>query len=322
MRIDAPAAAPAARLPVIDAWRGVAILAMIVYHFSWDLRHFGFITANVSSGLGWIAFARLIAGTFLFLVGVSLVLAMRGGIDWRRFSWRLAIVAAAALAVTVATYFIFPQTFVFFGILHHIAVASVLGLGFIRLPLALVAAAAVACFLAPHFLPAPIFTRPALLWIGLATEPVRSNDFVPIFPWFGVVLAGIFAARIALSPGLAGLRALLAKSPPRPLLFAGRHSLAIYLIHQPLLFGLVAAAAWIAPPAPPPLQTWFPEACRSECVAADLSAGVCAVACDCLAAEVEAAGLAEGIFRGTLSETETLQYYDLGGACRAAAEAR
>src|SRR5687767_1474691 len=110
MRLDAPAAtAPAARLAWIDAARGIAIVAMAVYHFSWDLRFFGFIAADVAADPGWRAFARLIAGTFLALVGVSLVLSTRHGFDPRRFLRRLGIIAAAAMAITVVTRFVFPE---------------------------------------------------------------------------------------------------------------------------------------------------------------------------------------------------------------------
>src|SRR5687768_1672935 len=87
------AAGPLPRLPLIDAARGAAILAMVVYHFSWDLRFFGFIAADVAGGLGWRVFARLIAGAFLFLVGVSLVLATQGGFDRARYLRRLGIIA-------------------------------------------------------------------------------------------------------------------------------------------------------------------------------------------------------------------------------------
>jgi uncharacterized membrane protein len=321
VRIDAPAAAAsAARLPWIDAWRGVAILAMIVYHFSWDLRHFGFIAADVAGGLGWIVFARLIAGSFLFLVGVSLVLATRSGIDWRKFSRRLAIVAVSAAAVTAATYFAFPESYVFFGILHHIAVASLLGLAFLRLPLGLVAAASAACFLAPVYFSAPLFDAPALVWIGLGVEPVRSNDFVPLFPWFGVVLAGIVAARLALAPAPRGLLKWFRRPAPRPLLFAGRYSLAIYLIHQPLLFGLAAGAATLFPPAPPAASSWFPQACLQDCLDAALSPALCEPACACLTERVEAEGLDGALFAADLSEAQTSRYRELSLECRSAAE--
>src|SRR3954454_3249220 len=82
--IDAASAASPRRLPWIDAARGIAIAAMVVYHFSWDLRHFGFIAVDVTEQPGWRLFARVIAGSFLALVGVGLVLATRRGFNWSR----------------------------------------------------------------------------------------------------------------------------------------------------------------------------------------------------------------------------------------------
>jgi uncharacterized membrane protein len=107
-----PAASPPPRIPAVDVARGVALLAMFVYHFTWDLGFFGFIPLQAGVDPAWRLFAKLIAGSFLVLVGVSLVLATRGGIKPRPFLIRLAMVSAAALAVTVATLYTTPQSFV------------------------------------------------------------------------------------------------------------------------------------------------------------------------------------------------------------------
>src|SRR3546814_8370459 len=78
--IDAPAAARATRLPIVDAARGAAILAMFVYHFAWDLGFHDLIAFDIAASPLWQAFARAIAGTFLEQVGVIRVLAHRGGL--------------------------------------------------------------------------------------------------------------------------------------------------------------------------------------------------------------------------------------------------
>jgi len=322
MRADAPAAAgPAARLPLIDAARGVAIAAMAIYHFSWDLRYFGYIAVDVTQDLGWRLFARSIAASFLFIVGVSLVLATRRGFRTDRFLWRLGMIVAAAAGITAVTFFLFPDSYVFFGILHHIAVASVLGLAFVGAPLPLVVAAAAACFLAPPLLSGPAFDSPALVWLGLATDFPRTNDFVPVFPWFGVVLLGIAAARAAplLWPQGMPLAELQARVP-RPVAWAGRHSLAIYLIHQPLLFGLVYAASALAPSDLTGFTSSFVESCRARCIESDVQAGICRQTCGCLAERSQAEGLWTGMMRENLSPAETERYFALADECRAAAE--
>ena len=323
MRADAHAAAsPAARLPLIDAARGLAIAAMVVYHFSWDLRYFGYITANVTEDFGWRLFARLIAGSFLFIVGVSLVLASRSGFNRARYLRRLAVIAAAAAAITLATYFVFPDSFVFFGILHHIAAASVLGLAFVNAPILLVAAAAVASFMAPPLLSGPAFDSPALLWLGLASHLPRTNDFVPIFPWFGVVLAGISAARLVqrLRPQGLSQASVLARRVPRQLVFAGRHSLVIYLLHQPFLFGLVFLAAQLAPPSFAGFEPSVVENCTRACVESEVETAICRRTCACIAGWLQAEGLWGDVMRQTLSAEQEQRYFALSDRCRAAAE--
>jgi uncharacterized membrane protein len=318
-RIDAPAAVSAARLPWIDALRGAAILAMIVYHFSWDLRLFGFIEADVTGDPGWRMFARSIAGTFLALVGVSLVLATRHRLDWSRYLRRLGIVAAAAVAVTVATRLAMPDSYVFFGILHAIAVSSVLGLLFVQAPIPVVFAACAFCFIAPALLSGPAFDAPPLLWLGLATYIPRSNDYVPVFPWFAVVLAGIGLGRLMplVRPGWLQL---LARAAPRQLVWAGRHSLAIYLLHQPILIGLVYLAAQISPPDLLDLQASFLESCSMACVESDQELPLCRRTCGCLATRTQAEGLWDGLMRETLSERELDRYWAIASECRQAAE--
>ena len=120
-------------------------------------------------------------------------------------------VGGAALAVTVATYFAFPESYIFFGILHCIAVSSVLALPFLRLHPALTLAAAVFCLVAPRIFTNPALDAPWLDWLGLGASDPVTNDYVPIFPWFGLALIGVAAGRLMLprreTMGLARWRA-------------------------------------------------------------------------------------------------------------------
>jgi uncharacterized membrane protein len=315
--VDAPAAAgPAARVALVDAARGVAIAAMVVYHFSWDLGYFGYITANVTDDLGWRIFARAIAASFLLIVGVSLVLASRRGFDRKRFLRRLLVIAGSAAGITAVTYVLFPDGFIFFGILHHIAVASVLGLAFVNAPIFVVVAAAIGCFLAPIYISAPVFDSPALIWLGLGTYFPRTNDFVPIFPWFGVVLAGIATERLAAARSLR----LPDMRVPWPVLWAGRHSLGIYLAHQPILFGLVFLVATLAPPDLLSFEPAYLRSCTSACIESDVEADICSRTCDCLAKRSQAEGLWEGLMRQSLDADQADLYFALSDQCRAEAE--
>jgi uncharacterized membrane protein len=317
-----PVASSTSRLPLLDAARGVALAAMVVYHLSWDLRYFGYITADVENDLGWKLFARMIAGSFLFIVGVSMVLASRRGMNWPRYFRRLAVIVASALAITIVTWFTFRDAFIFFGILHHIAVASVLGLAFLRAPVAVTIAAAVFSIAAPAFLSTPLFDHPALVWIGLSTTLPRTNDFVPLFPWFGAVLAGIAAAELWPRLGLGKLADWRAVRVPPVLLFIGRHSLLIYLLHQPVLFGLTDLAARLSPPDLLGFEPDYLESCTLSCAESELDGEICRQTCGCVAERAQAEGLWSGLMRQSLSVEEELRYFTLVDECRTAAEAQ
>ncbi len=230
------------RFALVDVARGVAIVAMVIYHATWDLGPdlYGLIPLNAAVNPGWVVFARLIAGSFLFIVGVSLVLAHRRGIRVRPFIRRLAIIVGAALLITIATRIAIPEAYVRFGILHGIAAASVIGLAFVRAPLWLTVTAAAAAFAAPPLLADPAFDGAALLWLGLGTSVPMMIDYVPVLPWVGPTLLGIAATRVAIDRGWDKRIARWTPSTGigRGLITAGRWSLAIYLIHQPVLLGL------------------------------------------------------------------------------------
>jgi uncharacterized membrane protein len=236
------------RIALVDLLRGLALVAMAVYHFAWDLGFFGIADLKVTEHPLWIAFARATAGSFLALAGVSLVLGHGNAIRPRSFLRRLAMIVAAAGAITLTSWYADPDSTIWFGILHCIAVSSVLGLAFLHVPVPLVIAAAFACLAAPAFLASPAFNAPIWLWLGLASEPLPSDDYNPLLPWFGMVLLGIAAARLA--PRIAaketGPRWQPHDAVTRALCLAGRHSLIVYLVHQPLLLGLL----WLTSQAP------------------------------------------------------------------------
>lgn len=225
---------------------------MISYHLTWDLYLTGF--SSVDAGRNpWLRFyAMAIAAAFLFVSGISLGLAYRHTIRWDRFLRRLAIISAAALVVTIGSWLMFPGSFIYFGILHCIALSSVLVLPFLRLPVVILVVAAGVAFALPFqingFFGDGWLQWPALV-LGLENIPLRSNDYVPLLPWFGFVLLGLAASRL-IKPYQAG-------TPPRwqatgrlgrLMTWAGRNSLPIYLLHQPILIGLLMGLASLLRP--------------------------------------------------------------------------
>ena len=290
----------AGRLDAVDLARGTAVVLMIAYHFCWNLLWLGLVDWPLLTHPLWLAARTLIVCLFLGLVGVSLVLATRSGLSPRPFARRLAVIVGAAGLITLATALAIPQSFIFFGILHHIAVASLLGLLFLRLPPALTALAALACIAAPAWLAAPLFDAPALQWLGLMTYAPQSNDYVPIFPWFAAVLAGIAFARIGLgerpgSPRLA--RWSVRWQAAGPLLWLGRNSLIVYLLHQPLLIGALLAGLAVTDSAALERTGLFvdqPDGFLEECVAAcrhESDEATCARYCGCVQMRLAAQGI-------------------------------
>lgn len=226
------------RLHMVDVLRGVALIAMIIFHASWNLDVFGFAQLGVTSETGWIWFARSIAGSFIFLAGLSLVLAEYAGQGSKPKIKRICKITAAAIAVSIATYVVFPDSFVYFGILHHLALASLLAWPLVRVNSAILAALAVALVLINQAFAFEFADTRWLAWIGLSNEVPATNDYVPMLPWFSVCLAGLIVGKEGFRH--ARTRDVFAQNPrwAKPLIWMGKRSLIIYLLHQPILFGI------------------------------------------------------------------------------------
>jgi len=301
------------RIELVDCARGFALAAMAVYHFTWDLDFFGYIDPGTSVTGGWRIFARCIAISFLFIVGFSLYLANGHGFRRKSYLRRLALIVAAALAITMVTMLATPEFFIFFGILHHIALASVLGLAFLRLPWLVIIASGVVAIALPYFIQGGVFDHEALWWLGFSTNVRPSSDYVPLFPLFGVVLFGIASAKLAERSGLTARMAALEWPDRMPVLgWIGKHSLAFYLLHQPVLISLVWLFAQVSPPPEPDQGALFLNSCNAECVAFR-DETFCSAYCGCLLDKANANGLMDQLFTPDAATTSRLQ--DLANIC-------
>jgi uncharacterized membrane protein len=234
------------RIPALDIARTLALVAMAVFHFVFDLEMFGWVAPGTATSGVWRVLAVATAGSFLCLAGVSLWLAHGGAIRWRAFWKRFAMVGAAAVMVSIGTYIAFPHAFVFFGILHSIALCSLLGLAALRLPAVLVAVLAVGVFVLPTYATSDIFNAPIWWWTGLQTITLSTVDYEPIFPWFAPFLAGVAMAKMASHFNVwERLGTTTPSRAARIWSFPGQHSLIIYLIHQPILIGIVAGVTMV-----------------------------------------------------------------------------
>jgi len=223
------------RIDTLDIFRGIAIVFMMVYHFSYDLNYFHFISVHFSKEIFWLSFRYTIVFMFLLSVGISLVLAHQDGISIKRLQKRAVLLGGSSILVTVVTYIQFPHTWVYFGILHFIFVASFLVVPFIGYPkLSLLVAFIIFTLSAMGYLnfhELYIYLRPIL------HLPRYTEDFLPIFPWLGVVLIGIAIGRYHIRYDF--IPDIRAKGWLKLPALIGRHALLVYLIHLPIIFGLV-----------------------------------------------------------------------------------
>lgn len=243
------------RYSSVDAARGTAIVLMFVYHFMFDLHYYKIVTIDFNNDPVWLGLRTLIVTLFLGVMGISLHLATANGLNQHAYVRRLLQVAGCAALVSASSYMMFPKSMIFFGILHFIAAASVLGLLFYR-GFWINLGAGVALIILGLTVQHPWFDQPGWQWVGLMTHKPITEDYVPLLPWFGVVLLGLFVGKwVFPSPPLNGLAgtlggfsASLGKNLAqwqgkmrfsRLLAFGGRHSLPIYMLHQPVFFAVL-----------------------------------------------------------------------------------
>jgi uncharacterized membrane protein len=243
------------RLDRIDVLRATAMLWMTAYHFCFDLDHFGLIDQDFYRDPFWTWQRSAIVSLFLFTAGLSQAVAVHQGQSWSRFWQRWGRVAGAALLVTAGSVFMFPKSFIYFGVLHGIAVMLILvrfstGWGAWLWPLgALAIGAKFAAPLLIAALPAlQVLNSNWLNWLGLISRLPITEDYVPLLPWLGVMWWGMAAGRWALRhrPDWLGSGDTPASGLKRGIVVLGQWSLSYYLLHQPVMLGLIGGALWLS----------------------------------------------------------------------------
>lgn len=240
------------RFDRLDALRGLAMVWMTAFHFCFDLNHFRFIGQDFYRDPFWTWQRTAIVSLFLFCAGLGQAAAHAQGLSWPRFWRRWAQVASAALLVTAGSYLVFPNSFIYFGVLHGIAAMLIVvrltaGWGVWLWPLGALALAL------PWLLPpwlhgmgwAEVFNARGLNWLGWVTRKPVTEDYVPVFPWLGVVWWGMATGQALLASAPRWLAGGL-NAPGRGLAWLGRWSLSYYLLHQPVLMGLLAGVVALA----------------------------------------------------------------------------
>lgn len=219
------------RFDVLDGWRTLAIALMTVYHFLYDLALFGVISWQQLFSPALNVMQKFTCGSFILLAGASARFSrsnLRRGI----------IVLAAGIAVELGA--MVGGQIIHFGILHFMGVSMVLYhfLGkFLQKcpPAILLAASAVFYGLTAWWTSVTTVSVGWLYPLGLLSPGFHSADYFPLLPWFFLFLAGTVLGGWCLDHRD---HRLLTLSLPGVLTWPGRHSLLIYVLHQPVLFGV------------------------------------------------------------------------------------
>ena len=224
----------------LDALRGVAIVWMALFHFAFDLNHFGFIHQNFHTDPFWLRQRVCIVTLFLFCAGVGQAVASQQGQGWPRFWRRWAQVAGCALLVSLGSWAMFPRSYISFGVLHGIALMLIVTRLSAPLRWWLWPLGALAIGL-PHLVQDTFFDTRLTNWVGLVTHKPITEDYVPLLPWLGVMWWGQACGQWLLARRPAWLAGAL-PAAARPLALLGRWSLSFYMVHQPVLIGALMLA--------------------------------------------------------------------------------
>ena len=235
----------------------MAMVWMTVFHLCFDLSHFGYWPQNFRADPFWTGQRTAIVSMFLFCAGLGQAIALYQGQGWRRFGRRWGQIAAGALLVSAGSYAMFPQSFIYFGVLHGMAVMLLLTrclaagqgalwwalAGGVAIALPVVAQQLLAGALSEW---AALFNARTLNWLGLVSRKPFTEDYVPVLPWLGVLWWGLAAGQWLLSRQSC-VRWLQGPLPAllQPLATLGRWSLSYYMLHQPVLLGALLALGWV-----------------------------------------------------------------------------
>lgn len=237
---------PAPRYSLIDSIRGFAAANMIVYHILYDL----FCVYSLSPGFNAhpvaIAWVRWGSFTFILISGIS--------INYSRHGYRRGlIVLLGGFVITLLTLFFIPSEIIWFGVLHFLGVAILITFAlrkvFMRIAPTIGAGISFLLFALLYGLPngyigffsariaqmpASLYTSPYLAFIGLPSKGFYSADYFPLLPWIFLYFCGFFLWQIIAAKGWD--RFFLRRIPVLDCI--GRYCFPIYMLHQPLIFGI------------------------------------------------------------------------------------
>ena len=231
------------RIFLLDITRGICVLAMITYHFCWDLAYFGFIDPRaITQGFG-LFIAQLIGLSFITIAGISSRLLTLSDNFKEKFFKRFFKLAFISVVISIVTFVLNENSFIFFGILHFLSVCSIVSLILIQIKnnfhlLLIFFGAAIISTSGITFNLPFMFS-----WLGLSKEIPITNDFYPLFPWitfyfFGFWLGEIISKKLRKKNDDFSMPTFQINIFFKFFAYTGQKALVVYILHQPILFSL------------------------------------------------------------------------------------
>ena len=259
----------------IDFLRGLAVVLMLGYHFLYDLDFFRLAEFELNSGLlsyigrGSAEMFILVSGAALSIsysrangpgaspsaspsasnsssaLSSALTSALTSKL-FRKYLRRGLKLFTLGLVLTAVTRVFLPERYILFGILHFFGVSAILAYPYLKLKEANLLMALL--FLIPgYWLGTRTFGFSTLIWLGFRPEHFQALDYFPVFPWFGMILLGIYLGNSLYAGGIRqfAVPALESSGAVKGFSWLGKHSLFIYFIHQPLFLALLWTAGYL-----------------------------------------------------------------------------
>ncbi|HHX70144.1 MAG: heparan-alpha-glucosaminide N-acetyltransferase [Miniphocaeibacter sp.] len=226
----------------IDFIRGFAIINMVIYHLCYDLVYiFGESISWFPSKYSSI-WQNLIAMTFIVTSGISYNFG-------KKHSRKFTVLLICAAILSVFTVIFMKDQFIAFGIIHFFAFATLILLAidpilkkinpfigivlFILLFIATkpITSGYINLFFTKYYLPEKLYNLKFLFWLGFPSSNFTSADYFPILPWIFLFIVGFYIGRLIVTK-----KPIMKKKRYNPICIIGRHSLFIYMVHQPIIY--------------------------------------------------------------------------------------
>lgn len=216
------------RIWEIDFLRGIALILMMLFHFLYDLNAFYHVEIPYWDSF-WVIEGKISAVLFMILAGISSTFSknnLKRGLK----------ILLVAMGISLVTYIIFPSEYIRFGILHMLGSSMILYHFIYNISLSFTLMISLIIFLLGYLFNHFYIDTNLLIPFGIMSRDFVSMDYYPLFPWLGVFLIGTIIGKSIYKEK----KSILQKFYRNNFLsFLGRHSLIVYLIHQPVILLLL-----------------------------------------------------------------------------------